>query len=86
MDIVGKHIETKYLPSMQTAREHERAVWNAYDALMVSGDGRTAAAIAQLLRDAKGKLATTPTAEPARGKAFLDALMRDPSAELGSAQ
>jgi hypothetical protein len=86
LHIVREHIDAHYLPAMLAAREFERNIWNTYDALRASGDDRTAAAIAQALRDAKGKLATTPTAEPARGKAFLDALMRDPSAELGSAQ
>jgi hypothetical protein len=68
---------------MLAAREFERNVWNVYDALRAAGDDRTAERIAQLIRTAKGKLAV-PTAEPARGRAFLHTLLHDPaSAQLG---
>ena len=81
--IISEHLDTRYVPTMLAAREHERNVWNVYDAVADSGDGRTAERIAQLLRDAKAKLAI-PQAEPARGAVFCRELLLTPaSAQLG---
>jgi hypothetical protein len=79
LDIVREHIDTRYLPTMLAAREHEKAVWDTYDALRAGGDEQTAVAVAQALRDSKGRLAMTPTAEPERGKRFLAELRLAPA-------
>lgn len=79
--MVGEHLDTRYGPSMQTGRDHERAVWDVYDALRAAGDDRTAERIAQLLRSAKAAL-SIPQPTPS-GRRFLAELMADPaSAQL----
>jgi hypothetical protein len=81
LEAIADHLDTHYLPHMQAARSAEKACWDVIDALQPS-DPPMAQRIAELIRARKSRLAI-PTAEPHRGAAFIAALLRDPSAQLG---
>jgi hypothetical protein len=85
LESVAEHLDRQYLAAMWTARAHEAVAWNVFDALDKAGDTDTARRCAELIRAAKSRL-TTPKPEPQRGRQFLAALARDPSAPLLSDQ
>jgi hypothetical protein len=82
LESVADYLDRQYVPTMRTAREHEKTIWDIHDALQPN-DPQTAQRIAELIRLRKSQL-SIPKPEPERGAAWLAALACDPSAPLGS--
>jgi hypothetical protein len=82
LEAVAEYLEGQLIPARRRAHDAEKNVWDIHDSCAAAGDQIMSCKITELVRAAKDRL-PPPSAEPNKGRAFIDALLCDPDAKLG---
>src|SRR5262249_24058176 len=83
LEAIADHLQHRLVPAIRAMRTTEKAAWDVADAFSRLGDDATAQRIAEVIGATKGST-VPPAADVSAGRAFLAAVLHDPSRELGA--